>query len=104
MLKFSHVGVPTDEKQAGEVYVEGTKVWVTDFTQHPYRIESLRYEPDSPVKGPLRDLPHTAYETDDLARELTGKNVILEPFEPMAGLTVAFILENGAVVEFMKYD
>ncbi|MGQ9729970.1 MAG: hypothetical protein ACUVX8_01730 [Candidatus Zipacnadales bacterium] len=103
MRKFSHVGVPTTEPQPGEVYVESTKVWVTDFASHPYKIEYLRYEPDTPVTGPLRELPHIAFETDNLAAELEGQQIILEPFEPMPGLTVAFILRDGAVFEYMKY-
>ncbi len=103
MLKFSHVGVITDEQQPNETYVPATKVYVTDFVNHPYKIEHLRYEPDTPVTGPLRDLPHIAFETDDLDRELAGQEVILAPFEPMPGLTVAFILKDGAVFEYMEY-
>ncbi|MBM3499534.1 MAG: hypothetical protein FJX74_12780 [Armatimonadetes bacterium] len=103
MLKFSHVGVITDDPQPGETYVSATKVHVTDFANHPYKIEYLRFEPDTPVTGPLRDLPHIAFETDDLDRELAGQEVICEPFEPMPGLTVAFILRDGAVFEYMKY-
>jgi hypothetical protein len=104
MLKFSHVGVVTDDPQPNETYVPATKVYVTDFANHPYKIEYLRYEPDTPVTGPLRDLPHIAFETDDLARELAGQEVILEPFDPMPGLTVAFIVKDGAVFEYMKYQ
>jgi hypothetical protein len=103
MRKFSHVGLPTDEEQPEEVWVESTRVWVTDFVNHPYRVEYLRYEADSPVTGPLRDLPHIAFETDDLQREIEGEEVILAPFQPMEGLTVGFILKDGAVFEFMQY-
>ena len=49
MREFHHYGMPTTEKQPGEVYVEATKVWVTDPLAHPLKIEYLRYEPDSPV-------------------------------------------------------
>jgi hypothetical protein len=104
MLKFSHVGVITDDPQPDETYVPATKVHVTDFASHPYKIEYLRFEPDTPVTGPLRDLPHIAFETDDLDRELAGQEVICEPFVPMPGLTVAFILRDGAVFEYMKYE
>ena len=104
MRQFHHVGIPTDEEQQGEVYVEDTRVWVTDPMEHPYRIEFLRYEPDSPVTGPLRELPHLAFKTDDIQRELVGKQIILEPFEPMEGLTVAFILQDGAVFEYMQWE
>jgi len=101
--QFHHVGIPTDEEQPGEVYVEDTRVWVTDPMEHPYRVEFLRFEPDSPVTGPLRELPHLAFKTDDVQREIVGKQIILEPFEPMEGLTVAFILEDGAVFEYMQW-
>jgi len=103
MREFHHVGLPTDEKQPGEVYVEETKVWVTNPEKHPYRAEYLRYEPDSPVTGPLRELPHMAFKTDDVQREIAGKQVILAPFEAMEGLTVAFILQDGAVFEYMQW-
>jgi len=103
MRNFHHVGIPTDEKQPGEVYVEATKVWVTEPLDHPYRVEYLRYEPDSPVTGPLRDQPHMAFETDNLEAELAGKQVLLGPLEAMQGLQVAFVLEDGAVLEFMYW-
>ncbi len=104
MLKFHHIGLPTDEKQPGETYVPATKVWVTDVVAHPYRVEFLRYEPDSPTTGPLRDLPHIAFETDSIERELEGQEILLEPFEPMEGMRVAFILKDGAVFEYMEID
>jgi hypothetical protein len=104
MRRFHHVGIPTDEAQPGETYVADTKVSVTDPATHPYRVEYLRYEPDSPVRGPLRDLPHLAFETDDLAAELAGQEVILGPFRPLPGLTVAFILRDGAVFEFIERE
>ena len=104
MRQFHHVGLPTADKQPGEIYVEDTKVWITDPADHPYKVEYLRYEPDSPVTGPLRELPHVAFGTDDLEREIAGKNVILAPFRPMEGLTVAFVYEDRAVFEFMQWD
>jgi hypothetical protein len=102
--EFHHMGLPTDDKQAGEVYVEATKVWVTDPLTHPYKVEFLRYEPDSPVTGPLRDLPHLAFKTDDITSELEGKEIILAPFSPMPGLTVAFVVQDAAVFEYMQWD
>jgi len=103
MRKFHHVGLPTDDLQEGETYVPDTKVFVTDPDAHRYRVEYLRFEADTPVTGPVRDLPHMAFETDDLRGELEGEEVILQPFQPMPGLTVAFILKDGAVFELMQH-
>ena len=104
MRQFHHIGLPIDDPQPGEFYVEDTKVWVTDPRKHPYKVEHLRFEPDSPVKGPVRDLPHVAYRVDDIPAALRGEHVLLEPFNPSPGFTVAFILKDGAVIEFMKFE
>jgi hypothetical protein len=101
---FHHIGLPTHEKQPNETYVADTKVWVTDPADHPYRVEFLRFEEDSPVTGPLRDMPHVAWRVDDMAAAIAGKEMILEPFTPMPGLSVAFVKEDGAVIEFMKFE
>lgn len=102
MRQFDHVGLPTDEEQPGEMYVAETKVWVTDPAAHPYRVEYLRYEPDSPVSGPVRHLPHTAFRVDNLEAYIEGKEVVLGPFYATDTLRVVFILEDGAVFEFME--
>ena len=101
---FHHIGLPTDERQAGEAYVEDTKVWVTRPEDHPYRVEYLRFEADSPVRGPIRDQPHVAFRVEDMETALETEEVILEPFSPMEGLTVAFFMKDGAVFEYMQFE
>lgn len=101
---FHHIGLPTHDRQPNESYVAETKVWVTDPADHRYRVEFLRFESDSPVTGPLRDMAHVAYRVDDMKAAIAGKEIILEPFTPMPGLSVAFVKEDGAVIEFMKFD
>jgi hypothetical protein len=104
MRKFHHMGLPTADPQPDEVYVPDTKVYVTDPLKHPYKVEFLRYEPDTPVTGPVRELPHMAFQTDDYQREIAGEKVILGPFNPYEGLTVVFIEKDGAVFEFMQFE
>ena len=101
---FHHIGLPTEDPQADETYVEETKVWVTDPADHPYRVEFLRYEEDSPVTGPLREKAHVAYRVEELKTALEGKELLLEPFVPMPGLSVAFFEEDGVVIEYMQFE
>lgn len=44
-----------------------------------------------------------AFRVDDLAAELNGKEVLIEPNCPSKGMTVAFIVENGAPIEFLQF-
>lgn len=101
---FHHTGVITDQPQAGELFVEATRVWVTSPEAHPYRIEYLRFEPDSPVRGPLRERCHTAFVVENLEEAIAGANVLLGPFDALDGLRVVFIEEDGAVVEYMQFS
>ena len=102
-MQFDHIGIITTEKKKDETFVAATRVWITDFQTHPFRVEWLRFEPDSPVTGPVREMPHLAYSVDDLAAHGKGMNVLLEPFD-VGFATVAFFQTNdGAVIEFIQY-
>ncbi len=103
MKQFDHVGLPTEEKQPVERYVKETRVWVTDPLAHPYRIEYLRYEPDTPVTGPVRDQAHVAFRVDSLQEAMGEGEVILGPFQPLdRDMRVVFVLKDGAVFEYME--
>lgn len=84
------------------MYVPATRVWVTDPARHPHRIEYLRYEPESQVSGPVRELPHIAFQVDDLEAEIGDAQVLLGPFQATATLRVVFVLRDGAVFEYME--
>jgi hypothetical protein len=102
-MQFDHVGIVTTEKKPDEIFIEPTRVWITDFQKHPYRVEWLRYEPDSPVTGPVRELPHVAYRVDDIAAAAQGMKVLLEPFDVGFAVVAFYQSDDGAVIEFMKY-
>jgi hypothetical protein len=104
MRRFHHVGVITDEQQPGEIYVPETMVHVTNPVKHPYRVEYLRFDPGSPVTGPVRNQPHMAFVVDSLEDQIAGQQVLLGPFRAMEGLRVAFVLKDDAVFEYMEFD
>ena len=101
---FHHTGVITDQVQPGEIYVAASKVWVTSPDRHPDRIEFLRFAPDSPVQGAVRERCHTAFVVEDLGAAIQGANVLLGPFDALEGLRVVFIEEDGAVIEYMHFS
>ena len=102
-MQFDHVGIVTTEKKADETFIAPTRVWITDFQTHPYRVEWLRYEPDSPVTGPVREVPHVAYRVDDIEAAAKGMKVLLEPFDVGFAVVGFYQTDDGAVIEFMKY-
>ena len=59
--------------------------WVTNPRAHPFHVEYLRFEPDSPVDGPVRHDPHVAYRVDDVDAAIAGHEVVLAPFDVADG-------------------
>jgi len=103
-MKFEHIGLITDEKKEGEDWVESTRVWVTNPKEHPFHVEWLRYEADSPVTGPVREKSHVAYSVDNLDEAARDLKVLLEPFEVGGFVRVGFYeYRDGTVVELMEY-
>src|SRR5215475_641529 len=104
MRKYHHLGIPTTEKREGEVHLKHLKIYVSSYKESLYHIEWMRYEPDAPYPELVKTMPLVAFEVDDLEQELKGKKVIIEPNSPSPGVTVAFIEDHGAPVEFLQID
>jgi hypothetical protein len=82
---YHHIGIPTDIPREGEIYLEGFKA-------------------DCPLPELVKTVPHVAFAVDDLEAELAGKEILIQPNSPSEGVTVAFIVENGAPIEFLQFN
>ena len=104
MRKINHFGIPTTEKQAGENYVEGMRVHLTNWAESPNKVEFLRFEEGSWLPEIIQKVPHIAYEVSNMETALEGAEVIVEPLRAGEDLTIAFIVEEGIPVELMCFD
>ena len=103
MREYHHIGIPTDVEQDGETYLEQFKVFVAGYDTSPYGVEWMRFEPDCPLPELVKRVPHVAFKVDDLEAEIRGKEMLIEPNSPSEGVRVAFIVENGAPIEFLEF-
>lgn len=104
MRKINHFGVPTTTPQAGEFYVDGLKVHLTDFSKSENKIEFLRFEEGSCMPDLIQKVSHIAYEVPNLEEALKGKEVIVDPMVGGPGLKIAFIVEEGIPIELMCFE
>ncbi|MCL1058968.1 hypothetical protein L2729_13385 [Shewanella gelidimarina] len=102
-MKFNHLGIPTNERFEGEIDLPHLKMTVSDHENNPYGIQWMRFWEGAPYPDLVKTVPHVAFEVENLAKELEGKKIIIEPNTPSEGLTVAFIEVNGVPVELMEY-
>jgi len=103
-LRYHHLGIPTDRDLPKEDYVAGFKLYASGYEQSPYGVEWMRYDPDCPLPDLVKTVPHVAFVVDDLEAALAGQEILIAPNRPAEGLTVAFIVHNGAPVEFLQFD
>jgi hypothetical protein len=76
----------------------------TDHERNPFGIQWMRYEAHCPLPELVKTVPHVAFEVDDLAAALEGRDVLIEPNSPSEGVTVAFVVCDGAPVEFLEFS
>ena len=103
-MKYHHIGIPTGIKHDGEQYLEDSKVYASGFESSPYGVEWMRFESDCELPELVQTIPHVAFVVDDLEAALAGKEIIIHPTRPSEGVTVAFIVHNGAPIEFLQFD
>jgi len=102
MRRYHHMGIPTADRMPGEVYLPDLGVHVSGFEESPYGVEWMRFDPDSPIPELIQRVPHVAFQVEDLESELAGKDILIAPNSPSPGVRVAFILHNGAPIEFLE--
>ncbi len=103
MREYHHIGIPTQTPRENETYLKDYKVYVSGYEESPYGVEWMRFEPDSPLPELIKTVPHVAFKVNDLEAELKGKDVLIEPTSPSEGVRVAFIVHDGAPVEFLEF-
>jgi len=103
-LKYHHVGIPTRVPRDDEVYLERFKMFVSGFENSIFGVEWIRFEMDAPFPELVQTVPHVAFVVDDIDEAIAGREVLITPNSPSEGVTVAFIVENDAPIEFLQFD
>lgn len=104
MRRFHHIGIPTDQRRPGEKHLAKFGMHVSGFEGSPYGVEWMRFDPDSPIPRLVQTVAHVAFQVDNLEEELEGQEVLIRPNSPSPGIRVAFIVHNGAPVEFLEIN
>ncbi|MBI9070898.1 MAG: hypothetical protein JEY94_04835 [Melioribacteraceae bacterium] len=102
-MKYHHTGIPTTIPQKDEVYLEKYDLHCTDHESNSFGIQWMRYGTNCTLPKVVQEVAHVAFQVEDITEALKGKEVLIEPNSPSEGVIVAFIIENGAPIEFLQY-
>ncbi|OGD19750.1 MAG: hypothetical protein A2W03_13470 [Candidatus Aminicenantes bacterium RBG_16_63_16] len=103
-MRYHHLGIPTNRTLPEADYIAEFKTYASGYEQSPYGIEWMKFDPDSGVPELVKTVPHVAFVVDDLGAAIAGEEILIAPNSPSEGVTVAFIVHNGAPVEFLQFD
>lgn len=100
--RYNHMGIPTTQPIKNEKYLSNLDLYVSGYGENECNIEWMRYGKNCKVPEIVKQLPHVAFEVDDIHEAMKGHTVLIEPNSPSEGWLVAFVLINDAPVEFMQ--
>jgi hypothetical protein len=102
--RYHHIGIPTQVPRPDEIHVPRLHIHVAGFRASPFGVEWMRFDPDAPYPEAVKTVPHVAFEVDDLAKALVGREILIPANSPSAGVKVAMILDDGAPIELMEFS
>ena len=104
MRKFHHYGIPTQDKREDETLVEVDqfKFYSTPFQGNSWNIQWHRFPEDHGLPELVTQVPHIAFQVDDLDKEIEGANILFGPYTPLEGYRVAMIEEQGVPIELVE--
>ncbi len=103
-LRYHHVGIPTDKVLPPEDYSPKYKLYASGYFQSLYGVEWMKFDPDCPLPELVKTVPHVAFVVENIERAIAGREVLIQPNSPTEGVTVAFVLDHGAPIEFIQFD
>lgn len=102
-LRYHHIGIPTDKPLPAEDYSPKYKLYASGYFQSPYGVEWMKFDPDCPLPELVKTVPHVAFVVESIETAIAGKQILIEPNSPTEGVTVAFVVDHGAPIEFLQF-
>ena len=104
LLKYHHLGIPTDRKIDGEIYYPDWKFARVPGINNAYGVEWTRFDEDSNLPDLVTGKAHVAFEVDSLEKAIDGERVIVAPRQLVPGVRVAFIDVLDSPVQFLEME
>ena len=104
--QYHHIGLPEKTPIAGEKYIPGLRIFVEGFETCPFGIERMRFEEGCETVNLIREVPHIAFEVQDIEEALRRQDfrILTPPNSPGSGIRVAMIEHNGIPVELIEFS
>jgi hypothetical protein len=64
----------------------------------------MRLEPDCEIHELIRQVPHVAFEVDNIEKAIRGFEVIYPINSPSEGVRSAMIVDDGAPIELIEFS
>ena len=104
-LIFHHIGIPVEKSKLTKNarYSSLFKMYSENVENDlNIRIEYHAFDPGSSLDKRLQTLPHIAFKTDNIEKDLLNKDIVMPLYEPFKGYRCAAIQLNGMIIELIE--
>src|SRR5215207_2504511 len=84
------------------VETQGFKFYSTPFEANKWHIQWHRFPEGHGLPELLTQVPHIAFQVDDLDKEIQNVRILFGPYSPLAGYRVVMIEEQGVPIELVE--
>ena len=102
--RYHHLGIPTSVPHPQEHHLEHLRIFVRGFETSPFGIEWMRFEPECNIHELIKQVPHVAFEVDDIEEAIGGFKVIYPISSSSEGVRSAMIVHDGAPIELIEFS
>jgi hypothetical protein len=102
--RYHHLGIPTSVPHPQERHLKHLKLFVRGFETSPFGVEWMRFEPGCDIHELIKQVPHVAFQVDDIEQAISGFKVIYPISSPSEGVRSAMIVHDGAPIELIEFS
>jgi len=99
--QYDHIAIIIDKPRDGGIYFPEFKIWTSDYQQSEFRIEWICFDKDCKFHPLIQSVSHVCFVVKNIQEAVKGRKILMEPFL-LKDLWIAFIEDNGAVIEFFQ--
>ena len=102
MFEIVHIGIPTTESMENEIFVEGAGIYVTEPEDDPFKIEYVRFLPNTVFPQDMQYDIHIAAKVDSIDKYVELADSVIVPKMDNGDCYLCFIKKNRAIIELIE--
>ena len=103
MFEIVHIGIPTTQSKENEMFVEGAGIYVTEPEKSPFKIEYVRFLPNTVFPQDMQYDVHVAAKVDSIDEYVKKADSVIVPKMDNGDCYLCFVKKDMAIIELIEF-